>query len=251
MAAIVVVIRVMAVAVSVMVAAPAEAERLVVALSTQEVRIASNFSGATVSLFGVIERDSQAVSRTGPYEVVVIAKGPPQDVLVQRRKRVFGIWMNDAGERFRSIPSYWGLFTTPGGQDLVQREEGPEVDPSLRWLGPQGHRTALRHAIAERRRGSGLYVENFEGVDRLTDTFFTTEIPLPGIVNDGRYSIDVVLYNDGLPLDVEKTHVNIAKVGFEQRLFDLAQAAPLLYGLAAVALALVTGYVGGVVFRRG
>jgi hypothetical protein len=42
----------------------------------------------------------------------------------------------------------------------------------------------------------------------------------------------------------------IAKVGFEQRLFDLSRSAPLLYGLAAVALALVTGYVGGVVFRR-
>lgn len=231
-------------------ASPAAAERLVIALSTDVVRIASNFAGDDISLFGVIERDDQAVSRIGPYEVAVIVQGPPQDVLVQRRERVFGIWVNTPGERFAAIPSYYGLFSTPGARRIVEDEAGPGVDPSLRWLGSDGERASLRRAIAERRESMGLYIEDYEAVDRLTDKFFRTEIPLPSVVNDGLYSVNVVLYSDGLPLDVVGTSFVIAKVGFEQRLFDLSRSAPLLYGLAAVALALVTGYVGGVVFRR-
>jgi len=232
-------------------APPAAAERLVVALSTDIVRIASNFAGDDISLFGVIERDAQAVSRIGPYEIVVIVKGPPQSVLVQRRERRFGIWINSSGERFEAIPSYYGLFTTPGAQPVVEDEEGPAVDPSLRWLGAYDERAELRRAIADRRRAVGLYVEDFEAVERLTSTFFHTEIPLPPVVDDGVYSVNVILYSDGLPLDVVDTRFVIAKVGFEQRLFEWSRSAPLLYGLAAVALALVTGYVGGVVFRRG
>lgn len=229
---------------------PAAAERLVVALSTETVRIASNFAGEDITLFGVIERDGQAVSRVGPYEIAVIVKGPPQSVLVQRRERRLGIWVNSPGERFEAIPSYYGLFTTAGAPDIVE-EEDPGEDPSLRWLGSYGERAALRRAIAERRRAEGLYVENFDAVERLTPNFFRTEIPLPGVVDDGVYSVNVVLYSDGLPLDVADTSFVIAKVGFEERLFDWSRQSPLVYGLAAVALALVTGYVGGVVFRRG
>lgn len=231
-------------------ATPAAAERLVVALSTDVVRIASNFAGDDISLFGVIERDAQAVSRIGPYEIVVIVKGPPQSVLVQRRVRRFGIWVNSAGETFEGIPSYYGLFTTEGGRPLVDEEEGPTEDPSMRWLGDHEERSELRRAIADRRRALGLYVEDYGAVDRLTRTFFRTEIPLPSLVNDGIYNVNVVLYSDGVPLDVVSTQFVIAKVGFEQRLFEWSRTTPLLYGLAAVALALVTGYVGGVVFRR-
>lgn len=232
-------------------ATPAAAERVIIALSTDIVRIGSNFAGDDISLFGVIERDGQAVSRTGPYEVVVIVKGPTQQVLVQRRERVFGIWVNSPGELFEAIPSFYGLFTTEGGRPLVEEEEGPAEDPSLRWADPGGERADLRRAIAERRQAIGLYVERYGGVEMLTSTFFRTEIPLPSLVSDGLYTINAILYNDGLPLDVVEKRFVVAKVGFEQRIFEWSRNSPLLYGLAAVALGLLTGYVGGVVFRRG
>jgi hypothetical protein len=230
-------------------AAPASAERLVIALSSDIVRIASNFAGDSITLFGVIER-AGAVSRTGPYEVAVIVKGPPQTVLVQERQRVLGVWVNAPGERFEGIPSYYGVLTSAGAHTLVT-DDSPGADPSLRWM-PGGHeRATLRQAIADRQRATGLFVEDFDAVTMLTDMFFRTEIPLPSIVADGVYRITILLYADGVALDTAEAHFVIAKVGFEQRLFELSRDEPLLYGLAAVVLALVTGYVGGVVFRRG
>jgi len=227
----------------------AAAERVVVSLSTDRIAIASNFAGDSLALFGVIERRG-AVSRTGPYQVLVEVRGPPEDVLVQRKERRFGIWVNSAGERFESIPSYYGLFTTENAGDVAATLSHPGQDPSLRWMRGSAHRGELRAALAERRRGKGLYVERYGAVTMLTDTFFRTAVPLPSVVDDGVYRVNVFLYADGVPLDIASTHFVIAKVGLEQRVFDLSRRSPLLYGLAAVALALVTGYVGGVVFRR-
>jgi uncharacterized protein (TIGR02186 family) len=160
------------------------------------------------------------------------------------------VWVNTSGQRFGGIPSYYGLFTTANAEDIAQTLSRPGEDPSLRWLGGSAQRDALRQAIAERRRAQGLYMERYGAVTMLTDTFFRTAIPLPSVVNDGVYRVNVLLYADGVPLDTAHTRFLIAKVGFEQQVFDWSRRRPVLYGLAAVALALVTGYVGGVVFRR-
>ena len=42
----------------------------------------------------------------------------------------------------------------------------------------------------------------------------------------------------------------IRKLGFEQVMYDLAHVYPAYYGIAAVLLALVTGWAAGVIFRK-
>ena len=44
--------------------------------------------------------------------------------------------------------------------------------------------------------------------------------------------------------------LSIAKGGFSERIASAAVGYPLYYGLACVVLALFTGWLGGVVFRR-
>ena len=60
-------------------AGSAEAEKLTVALSTPEVTINSNFTGTTVTVFGVIDRDARSVSGVGGYDIAVLLLGPSRD----------------------------------------------------------------------------------------------------------------------------------------------------------------------------
>jgi len=85
----------------------------------------------------------------------------------------------------------------------------------------------------------------------VTDDFFRASFPLPSAAEDGTYVAEVHLFAAGTHLATGETRFRLDKVGFEQAIFDLATRQPLIYGLAVVVLALVTGYVGGVVFRRG
>jgi hypothetical protein len=44
--------------------------------------------------------------------------------------------------------------------------------------------------------------------------------------------------------------LTVSKTGFEQFMYVAAQRQPLIYGAAAVLLALFIGWLGGVIFRR-
>jgi len=44
--------------------------------------------------------------------------------------------------------------------------------------------------------------------------------------------------------------LDVAKVGIERRLYDFAHLAPWLYGVVCVLLALLSGWLASVLFRR-
>lgn len=232
-------------------AVSAAAENLVVDLTTDTVLVSSDFSGINIALFGVVERDAQTVARGGRYEIAVVVRGPPDNVLVQRKERRFGIWLNSAGERFPAIPSFSALFTTANpGDQLAMLTREADTSPGYATLPSDPKRDTYYQAFANAQERDGLYVRDFEGVEMLTDHFFRALIPLPGVAPSGLYSVDVFLFGNGVVLDRYETSFRVDKVGLEQQLFTLSRRKPLLYGLGTVVLALVTGYVGGVVFRR-
>ena len=106
--------RLIALAFAAMVAAmqPAAAERLVTALSTSRVLIASNFTGTDIVLFGSVERDAQTVARRGGYDIVVTVTGPRETIVTFRKQRVAGIWVNADSRTFVKVPNYLTVLTS-------------------------------------------------------------------------------------------------------------------------------------------
>jgi len=84
----------------------------------------------------------------------------------------------------------------------------------------------------------------------LTPTLFRATIPIPAEVPIGSYDINLKLFADGQNIAQASTAFEIVKVGFELFVFSSAQSNGVLYGLATVMLALLTGWLASVVFRR-
>ena len=229
----------------------AQAERIIADLSADLVRVTSEFRGERLSLFGVIERDAQTVARTGKYQVVVVVQGPRNDVLVQAKARTLGVWMNARGERFASVPSYYAIHASESAREIIEEDSAAGGPLSLAGVTDADPAKAeFLDAYIRQRRSQFLYREEIGAVDMLTNTFFRTLIPLPGLAEDGEYEVNVYLYVGGVLLDVHELSFSVAKVGFEQNLSQLARDRPLVYGVAVVLLALVTGYLGGMLFKR-
>ncbi|XWN30711.1 MAG: TIGR02186 family protein [Devosia sp.] len=227
----------------------ARAETMVVALSTPSVEVSANFSGTHLALFGVVERDHATVSRAGKYELVVVVEGPSETLLVQQKQRVAGIWVNVEGTVFADMPSFFAVYTTPDAGHLLTEYADDRL--SLASLTAQVRSSAaFKDAVVRSREEDALYVEDVGAVTRLTDTFFRTLIHLPPLIEDGDYTVTTHLFADNVRLDATEAVFTVAKVGIEQRLFWFATERPLVYGLGVVVLALVTGYVGGILFRR-
>ena len=84
----------------------------------------------------------------------------------------------------------------------------------------------------------------------LTPTLFRAVIALPAQVPIGGYNVNVKLFVDGNLIAHTDSAFEIVKVGFEQFVVAAAYEHGLLYGLATAMMALLTGWIASVVFRR-
>ena len=233
---------------------PAAAEQVVVALSMARIEIESDFTGADLSVFGVVERDAATVSRPGGYDVAVVVRGPPEAVITRRKHRFLGIWMTEDSRTFPTVPSFYSVDTTRplaeiAGERMLAADGIGLADADFgERYGASGD--AFRAALVRLKVRTGLFDERPGTVELLTPAFFRARVPLPAIVSDGAYTVEVHVFADGSEVARATRDFTIAKIGFEESVHRIAVTQPVLYGLGVVALALLTGWLGGVVFRR-
>jgi len=111
-------------------------------------------------------------------------------------------------------------------------------------------RDDFRRAFVRLRQDTGLYSERETSIEFLTDTMFRTKIPLPANIPVGNYTVKSYLFNQGELVSETQQILAVAKIGFEQVTFELAQNYPLVYGVLAVILAIFTGWLAGVIFKK-
>jgi len=241
-------------------AAPACAERLIVSVSNHRVTVTPNYSGEELVLFGSVEKDAADPSDRSAYDLVVTVSGPRADMVTRRKERKFGIWVNTDYRQFLQVPAYLALFANrPFGAIAsvdVQRRQQLGLDNVLltQRVGPDYAdvvpNDAFRRAFVRLRSDHGLYREATSAVTFLTPTLFRTGIPLPAEVPIGTYNVEIKLFSDGSLVTRTETAFEIVKVGFEQFVATTARQDGFSYGLVTVLMALMTGWIASIVFRK-
>jgi uncharacterized protein (TIGR02186 family) len=161
---------------------------------------------------------------------------------------------------FLNVPSYLAVLSDKPVEAIADpetlRRQQVGLDNVLlpQRIGPDTadvvHDDAFRVAFLRLKEEHGLYVDDPSGVTFLTPTLFRAGIPLPANVPFGTYDVDVKLFADGAMIARSTSALEIIKVGFEQFVADAAREHGLLYGLATAMMALLTGWLASVVFRR-
>lgn len=243
-----------------MFAGSACAERLTISLSTHRVLINSNFTGVELTLFGAIDADASTVGRPGNYTIAATITGPKERIVTWRKQRILGIWVNTSSRTFVGVPSYLAVLTNRAVDAITTPDALRRFQVGLKqFLLPQqiegdiadvNPDDPFRQAFIRLKAEHGLYREQPNAITFLTPTLFRTAVPLPANVPVGDYSVDVKLFADGALIAREETAFEIVKAGFEQHVATTARDYALLYGFATVLLALFTGWMGAVVFRR-
>lgn len=229
----------------------ARAQALVADLSDHLIAITTGFIGTDVLLFGAIE---------GTGDVVVVIRGPQSQEVVRRKGRVAGLWVNESSVTFTNVPAFYSIATSrPLSQILPpaarQRHEigfdtlriAPATAADAR---DEARVEEFRRALIRNKQREELYVEEPGRVVFLGARLFRTRVYFPSNLPTGSYTADVYLVRDGNVVSAQSTPLVVSKVGFGAEVYDIAHEWPLLYGLAAVALALFAGWLAGVVFRR-
>ncbi|WP_111732331.1 TIGR02186 family protein [Roseovarius amoyensis] len=239
----------------VLAALPARAEEVVLGLSRDKVAITANFDGSDILVFGAVKRE-EPIPEGPPLEVVVTISGPSQPVLVRRKERRFGIWINTDSVILGAAPSFYAVATSgPFGEVLTNVEDLRQrvsVERAIRSVGAATGTEGVQDfadAVIRIRRNEGLYriEENAVAVDE--QTLFRTAIDMPANLTEGMYAARILLTRGGRVVSQYETAIDVRKVGLERWLFNLSREQPLLYGLMSLAIAIIAGWGASAAFR--
>lgn len=241
--------------------------RVAAALTETNIRVTSEFAGAKIVLYGaVFDRE------TRPADVVVIVRGPDQPIRIARKTRVAGLWINSRPVVFEGAPGfYMAASTRPLGEIAsfsTLRRMGAGID-NLPMNAPDEERIETRYgvrdvvvsrlgadyldwrrAVIRLKEDAALYATDEDGVTFVDKGLFKAEIDLPTSAPIGEYQTEIILFQDGEPVSRQARTITVEKAGLERWLFVFANQQPWLYGIVSVIIALTSGWLASVIFRR-
>lgn len=230
---------------------PARTDTLVADLSEHLIAISTAFVGTTVVLFGATEPDA---------DLAVTVIGPRQNQVVRRKGRVAGIWINRDQMTFANVPSFYAVASTRPMEQIARPDVIAQLELSVDQLRLEpvdtagreiGEILAFEDALIRNKQRHGLYTQAPGPVRFLGPSLFRTNIAFPANVPPGLYQVQVYELREGQVTDAQRSTLVVSKVGFEADIYDFAQQRAPLYGLVAILVALTSGWLAGVIFRRG
>jgi uncharacterized protein (TIGR02186 family) len=230
-------------------AAPAAAQAPLVAdLSSREIAITTGFAGAELLLFGAVE---------GRGDIVVVVRGPRRALTVREKSRVGGVWVNAHSREFVDMPAYYRVASTRPLERFAPRAllERYEIGEEHLLFTPAPRQSEedtakFREGLLRNMAYLGLYAGGEGKISVIDRRLFRTTVSFPANVPTGLYAVEMYLFRDGRLITRRTTPLVVRKVGLESQIYDFAHDEAAFYGLIAIVVALVAGWLAGAVFRR-
>lgn len=231
-----------------LIALPAWAESVVLGLSQDEVAITTSFDGSEILIFGAVKREAP-IPDGAPLEVIITVAGPSEPVMVRRKARRLGIWINTDAVEIDKAPSFYAVAASGPLEEVLKQVEDLRhqisIPRAIRSVGaPMNISDAgtFTEALIRIRKDSGQFqlLENNVIVD--DQTLFRARVRLPSALTEGDYATRIYLTRDGNVISTYETFIDVRKVGLERWLFTLSREQPLLYGIMSLAIAIAAGW---------
>jgi len=227
---------------------PARGQELVTDVSRHLVAITSSYSGTELLLFGGID---------GGGDIVVVVRGPAEAITIRRKDRVFGVWANVEKAEFRSVPSFYAVASSRPLDEIAQPRALARLQIGAEHLRlgavrdlPPERLAPFRAALLRLKTEADLFSAEAGQVSFLGNRLFRVEVKVPANVPIGTFTAEVYLFRDGNVVAAQTTPIFVDKLGFERAVYATAQRQPALYGLAAILVALLAGWLAAVAMRK-
>lgn len=213
------------------------------------VHITESFRGALVTVSADIPKGASTV-----LEI----KGPVHDDHLLRQGRKGGLWMSVGEVTVHGAPSVYLVMSSP---DLPSNSStGPQwgygvLQKGMQFAGaiPKEGAGELFQQFVKLKESEGLYgvfPKSLKVVGSSDDrSTVEGQLVLPSNIAPGKYNILLSVLNSGKLLERTSFELPIDMTGLPGILASLAYRHAVLYGLIAVIIAIVTGFVMGFLFK--
>ena len=181
--------------------------------------------------------------------LVLKITGPTQKVILQKKKKTFGMWTwNKTGE-FR-YPSLFHYYTNNKDNEIDFEIKKDLVD-NIKLIGKDDDN--LKKELIEKKMSIKLFMiknDSFLELNTQTPSFFKIPIKLPYNSPAGKYFISLSLMKGGSKIETEKIEIIVEKPGISSLVFKLAHKYSFLYGIFSAIIAIGLGMMAGAVFKK-
>jgi uncharacterized protein (TIGR02186 family) len=201
-----------------------------------------------VLLFGATE---------GEGDVIVIVRGPEVPVVVRRKTREVGIWVNTERIAFSGAPAFYRVAASRSLDQIANEALRARQQIGIEYLrlAPERRLTPaklddFRQGLLRNKVREDLYSDRVGDVAFLGPRLFRTRFYLPANVPPGTYTVEVLLVRDNQVIAAQTTPMLVNKTGIGADVYDFAHRHSAVYGLIAVLIAVLSGWTAGTVFRK-
>ncbi len=184
--------------------------------------------------------------------------GPRYSVVARKKDRVLGIWANREAQTIINPPSYYALSTSAPIAELASRSVLGRLQLGLdniafvyeaRATVNDPGAAEFRDAYVRLKQKARLFSQDTD-IGFIGNLVFRSTAWLPANIPVGDYTAVAYLFSSGELIARAEQKISVSRTGAEATLADFARTQSLPYGVLVVTLALIVGWVGGVVFRR-
>jgi uncharacterized protein (TIGR02186 family) len=228
--------------------AAAQDQILAVDLAENHVDITTGFNGARLNVFGVQEQEG---------DIVIVITGPEKDMVVRRKEKTGGIWMNRRSMSFNNVPVYYDYALARAEKEIASaaklKEYGIGME-ALRFM-PEGKEKAVevaqfQDALIRNRQKQHAFPKEAKNITFISDRFFRATFYIPSNVATGTYQIKTFLIRNGRVQDVNTTDVKVAQIGTSAIINDFSHSWSFAYGMLCALIAVSIGWFSNSI-RRG
>jgi hypothetical protein len=230
---------------------PARAEALTLQVSPDLVEITSFFQGHLVTVSGTLPSGLGAV---------VEVMGPSREENLMRKGRRGPLWMNVGKIAVKDAPSLYIVLTSAADLLAPGQASAWGFPALLQRLSLSGdikddEQAKFRQQFLELKKSEQLYAASpgglkaspaGDGVQKVTGTFW-----LPANVRPETYKVCLTAVREGQAAGRSCIDLVVKMVGFPALLMTMAFEHAALYGIMAVVIAIVVGFIMGYLFKGG
>jgi uncharacterized protein (TIGR02186 family) len=228
-----------------LISSAASAQNMTVDLAERQVAITTGFNGSHLTLFG---------TKRAPGDIAVVVSGPDRKMVVRRKGRVAGIWMNATSMTFWRVPSFYDVAVSGGQPDEeILRAAGigigaidfkPDQDEDANRV------EHFKEALIRTRQEEGLFPVGTRKVNFKGSDLFRADFNVPADVPTGDYKVTAYLLRDGRIVGSQEDKLHIGQAGLAARLSKFSRRESFAYGLVCVLFAIFAGATAHALMQR-
>ena len=226
--------------------------QIVADLSQDNVEISTDFLGAKILLFGAYE------GKKGD-DIIIVVTGPKGLVTVQKKEKVFGVWVNTQKINYINSPKYLNILSNRDINDILNQRTRKIAEIGLNNLNvriqpgkvvSKEKEKIWRKALTRNMLKSKLWSLNENSVYLNKNVLFRSYLTLPSNVPTGIFNVKILHYRNNKLISKETSTINVLKSGISAEIYNIAHNYSTLYGIFAVLLAVLIGWITNLIFRK-